>query len=81
MTRQRTDSRSLATGSTLVITNLTKLAGVVLGLHEGLGTAPDGRVIGLAALFAAGAQVSETVLLHLIDRVLGLPEPAEDRKT
>lgn len=73
--RPNGSARSAATGSTLVITNLTKIAGVVLGLNEGLSDAADGRVIALAALFAAGAQVSETMLLSLIDRVLGPKEP------
>lgn len=72
-------TRTAATWSTLAVTNLTKIAGVVLGVHEGLEAAPDSRVMMVAMLFAAGGQVSETVLLGIIDRVLGSPPRDGDR--
>lgn len=73
-----TNGGQTAARSTLVITNLTKLAGVAMGMNEGFGSNPDSRVIALAALFAAGAQVSETVLLTLIERFFGLSGKKED---
>lgn len=63
--------QTAASRSTLLLTNLTKVAGLVLGLHEGFSTNPDPRVIAFAAFMVAGGQVSETVLLALIDRFLG----------
>lgn len=51
-----------------------KLGGIVLGLHEGFQAAPDSRVIALAALMLAGAQISETVLLAVLERVFGTKE-------
>lgn len=59
--------------STLVVTNLTKVAGIALGVHAGFSPTPDSRVIALAAFMLAGAQVSETLLLSLIDRFFGRP--------
>lgn len=59
--------------STLIITNLTKVAGVAIGLHAGFSSHPDSRVIALAALMVAGGQVSETLLLAAIDRLFGSP--------
>lgn len=63
--------------STVVVTNLTKLGGFVLGMHEGFSSTPDPRVIALAAFMLAGAQVSETLLLALIDRIFGRPPPED----
>lgn len=80
MTGRRSNGANLATTSTLVVTNLMKLAGVVLGVHEGLESNPDGRVLGLAALFAAGVQVTETVLLGFIDRLLAQPPPEDSSR-
>lgn len=54
----------------LITTNLTKLAGLVIGLHEAL-TTKDPTVMAFAAFMMAGAKVSETVLLTFIDRFFG----------
>jgi hypothetical protein len=59
-----------ARGVTLVITNLTKIAGLVVGIHEALATGRSSVLI-FAAFLIAGGQLSETALLSLIDRVLG----------
>jgi hypothetical protein len=62
-----------ASRSTLVVTNLTKVAGLVLGTRQGFEAHPDARVIALAAFMLAGAQVSENVMIALIERFLGAP--------
>lgn len=63
-------SKQVSRGSTLLITNLTKLAGVALGLHSGF-TDQRPTTLAFAGLLVAGGQFSETVLLHLIDRLFG----------
>jgi hypothetical protein len=66
-----------ARGSTLIITNITKLVGVALAVNEAV-VRDDVRdsVIALCALFVLGAQVAENSALRLIDRVFGT-EPAD----
>lgn len=56
--------------TTLIVTNLTKLGGLVLGLHEAL-TAKDPAVMAFAAFLCAGARVSENVILGFLDRFFG----------
>ena len=70
-------SKDAGRRSTLVITNLTKVGGLVIGVHAGLQAHPDPRVLAFAAFLCMGAQVSETVLLRLIERFFGL-SPKED---
>jgi hypothetical protein len=67
--KERTAQRS-----TLIVTNLTKLAGIVIGLHAGLDQSPDWRVIALAGLMVSGGQLSETFVLSVIDRIFGSQE-------
>jgi hypothetical protein len=50
---------------TLVMTNLGKLGGIVLGVHEGFRAHADARVIAFAALLVAGIQGVERVLRGL----------------
>lgn len=68
---ERPSPSTQARGLSLGVTNLTKLAGLALGVHEGFGDTPDVRVMAFAAFAMAGAQVSEGVLLALVDRFLG----------
>lgn len=70
MARQPSPSAQVSRGSALAITNLTKLAGVTLGLHSGF-TDQRPTTLAFAALLVAGGQFSETVILHLIDRFFG----------
>jgi hypothetical protein len=57
--------------STLLITNMIKLAGAVGGVNEILIRSELRQsAVALAAFMMAGAQFSESVLLRLIDRVL-----------
>jgi hypothetical protein len=65
--------------STLVVTNLTKMAGVVIGLHAGLEHTPDWRVIALAGLMVSGGQLSETLVLAAVDRIFGPPQKKKGR--
>lgn len=51
----------------LLVTNLTKLAGLVLGLHEGFQPEQDAKVLAIAALMVTGGQGLETI----VDRLLG----------
>jgi hypothetical protein len=59
-------------GLTLVLTNVTKLAGVVIALNEALIRA-DQRpmVLALAGFMMAGAQLSETLILAFLERLFG----------
>ena len=59
-----------ARGATLILTHLTKIAGLVVAIHEAF-TTKDPVVLALAALMIAGGQFSETMVLGLIDRFLG----------
>lgn len=58
--------------ATLVITNVTKLIGLAIAFNEAL-LRTDQRPLALAiaAFMMTGAQVSETVVLGIIDRFLG----------
>lgn len=59
-------------GATLALTNLTKLAGLVVAFNEAvLRTELRPSVIALAAFMMAGAQVSETLLVSAIERFFG----------
>jgi len=58
--------------TTLVVTNLTKVVGLVIAFNEAL-LRTDQRplILAVAAFMMAGAQLSETVVLGIIDRFLG----------
>jgi hypothetical protein len=63
---------SPARGSTLVLTNLTKLVGVAVFVNEAVFRAQrSDAVLAVCALLVLGAQVAENVLLSLIDKLLG----------
>jgi hypothetical protein len=63
---------AVSRGATLVITNATKLAGVVVGVHEAF-TTKDALTLGLAGFMMTGAQVSERIFLAFLDRFFGRP--------
>jgi hypothetical protein len=71
-----------ARGLALTITNLTKLGGVIVAFNE-LILRPDFRpaAAALAAFMMAGAQVSENVLIAVINHFFAVPggEKEEDR--
>lgn len=60
---------------TLLITNTIKVAGVVIVLKEVFApTLPDtnrAEVLAVAAFMMAGAQLSETLILAAMDRLMG----------
>ena len=61
-----------ARGAALAVTNLTKLAGIVVAFNEAvLRTELRPSVMALAAFMMAGAQVSETLLVSAIERFFG----------
>jgi hypothetical protein len=65
-------SAAPARGLTLLVTNATKLTGLVLAINEAvIRTQLRPSVLAIAAFMMAGAQVSEGVLLAMIDRFLG----------
>lgn len=54
--------------STLVVTNIIKLGGLVLAMREGLQTEVRPVVLGVAAFMMAGAQGVENFLLRFFER-------------
>lgn len=64
--------QDVASRSTLLVTNVTKLAGLAVGLHQGFAATPDPRVIALAAFMVAGGQIGENVLIAVIERFFGM---------
>lgn len=69
--KSSTSSR-VARGFTLVVTNLTKLGGLVVALNEML-IRPSLRpaVLAEAAFMMAGAQFSQDAVLAALDRIMG----------
>lgn len=67
---QRSPSSRVSRTGTLVVTNAIKLAGAVLGFHEGF-TTKDSGVLLFAGLLIVGAQGFEGMVLAVVDRVLG----------
>lgn len=57
-------------GSTLIITNFTKLVGLGIAINE-MVVRTDARqsVVGYCALTLLGTQVAESILLRIIDRI------------
>lgn len=63
---------SAARGVTLILTNLTKLGGLAVAINEAIfRTDVRPGVLAVSAFMMAGAQISEAVLLAVIDRTLG----------
>lgn len=57
---------------TLALTNLTKLAGLVIAINEALVRSEvRPTALAVAAFMMAGAQLSESALLAALDRLLG----------
>lgn len=56
---------------TLAVTNAMKLAGVYVGLRAALQPTPNAVVLAFAGFMMAGAQVSESAVLGVIDRMFG----------
>jgi hypothetical protein len=59
---------------TLALTNLTKLAGLIIAVNEALLRAEvRPTALALAAFMMAGAQLSENAVLAALDRFFGAP--------
>lgn len=54
--------------STLVVTNLIKVGGLILAMKEGLGPEVRPGTLAVAAFMMAGAQGFENLLMRLFDR-------------
>jgi hypothetical protein len=71
----RSPSGLAARGSTLLITNAAKIAGIVVFVNEAvLRSGARDSVIAVCALFVLGAQVAENTILTVIDRVFERPD-------
>jgi hypothetical protein len=59
---------------TLIVTNLIKLGGLVVGVHEIFvhSASPNAIVLAYSALMMAGGQASETAVLGFIERFFGV---------
>jgi hypothetical protein len=69
---------------TLVLTNVIKLAGLIIFLKEVLAPTlgPDrAEILAIAAFMMAGAQLSESLLLSMMDRLLGRPSDLMETET
>lgn len=62
--------RSLGERSGLVITNVGKILGLVVGFHEAFGEARPAVMLYATAIFV-GAQAVEDLMLKIIDKTLG----------
>lgn len=64
---------------TLAVTNVIKLAGLYIGVREiTVNQSTDAAVLALSAFMMAGAQLSETAVLGLADRMFG-PRNGKDK--
>lgn len=65
-------SVSRVRGSALLVTNLAKIAGIVLAILEWRQPGPaQNSVLILCGVFVLGADAVEKAALHLIDRLFG----------
>lgn len=59
---------------TLVITNVTKLTGLYVAIHEAvLRPHHDPATLALAAFMMGGAQISEGIVMAALDKFFGTP--------
>ena len=70
MTDQR-ESGAGARGLTLLITNVTKVAGVFLAIRTAIETPNNAIAFATAALMMAGGQLSESTVIYFIDKLFG----------
>lgn len=65
---------------TLFITNLIKIGGLYVGVRAGVRTPVDAVAMGWSAFAMAGAQLSETTILALVDRFFGQGSGKKDEQ-
>lgn len=63
----------------LVVTNTIKVAGLYVGVRAGIRAPVDAVAMAWSAFAMAGAQLSETTILRLVERFFGQGS-VEDRK-
>jgi len=63
---------SVTRASTLIITNVVKVAGLYVGVRTAMHTPADPVTLAFAAFLIAGGQVSENVVMGIIDRFFGI---------
>ena len=69
-------ARRSARAGTLILTNTIKLGGLVIAINEAIiRTQLRPAALAEAAFMMAGAQISESVVLNLIDHFMGKPPP------
>jgi hypothetical protein len=68
--------------ATLVITNCTKIAGLVIGIKAATGADPqkEALTMAFAAFMMAGAQASERVFMAFLERFFGVPKAPGENK-
>ena len=75
---------SVSRAITLVITNVTKVAGLWVGIRAATGPDPqkEALTMAFAAFMMAGATLSERVVIAFIERFFGVPpkQPEETKK-
>lgn len=65
---------------TLIVTNVIKLVGLYVGVKAGTKSPVDAVAMGWSAFAMAGAQLSETTILLLIDRFLGTQGSSQKKR-
>lgn len=70
--RSSSPSQVAVRGYTLLITNVTKVAGIAIAINEAMIRSEiRSGALAIAALMMLGAQVTENVILKAIDRFFG----------
>lgn len=78
--RERDRLGAIARTITLVITNVTKLAGLYVGLRAATAATPNAVVLAFAAFMMSGAQISEHVVIGLLETLFGATSHEEGKK-
>jgi hypothetical protein len=74
MKPQPSRSLRLAQCFTLLFTNVVKIVGLIFAIEQLLKDQPTPATLAFAAFMIAGGQVSEGLILTLLDRLLGANE-------
>lgn len=81
MTTSPPQGGRITRGVTLLVTNSTKIGGLLIALHEILlRNSARSTVLIEAAFMMAGAQFSEHVLLAVLDRLMGRPLTTQEKQ-
>ena len=61
-----------STSVALIITNIIKLAGLYVGVKAAVAPRPEAIVLAFAGFMITGGQISEGIVLGIIDRFFGV---------